>query len=115
MPRLIIANIDYLVTVDPSRQIIRDGAIVIQDGRIAGVGKTAEFPSNPGDNVIDGRGKPHCPGCSIPTFTTPSSSGAAAGMKPIRGRSGCSAGCGRSRRTWKKGMRCARRGLPSSR
>ena len=55
MPRLIIANIDYLVTVDPSRRIIRDGAIVIQDGRIAGVGKTAEFPSNPGDDVIDGR------------------------------------------------------------
>ncbi len=33
MPRLIIANIDYLVTVDPSRRIIRDGALVIQDGR----------------------------------------------------------------------------------
>ena len=29
MPRLVIANIDYLVTVDPSRRIIRDGAIVL--------------------------------------------------------------------------------------
>ena len=62
MPRLIIANIDYLVTVDPSRRIIRDGAMVIQDGRIAAVGKTAEFPSNPGDDVIDGRGKLALPG-----------------------------------------------------
>ncbi len=46
MPRLIIANIDYLVTVDPSRRIIRDGALIIQNGRIAAVGKTAEFPPN---------------------------------------------------------------------
>jgi cytosine/adenosine deaminase-related metal-dependent hydrolase len=62
MPRLIIANIDYLVTVDPSRRIIRDGALVIQDGRIVGVGKTGEFPSTPGDDVIDGRGKLALPG-----------------------------------------------------
>ena len=40
MPRLIITNIDYLVTVDPSRRIIRDGALVIQDGRIVAVGKS---------------------------------------------------------------------------
>ena len=40
MPRLIINNIDYLVTVDPSRRIIRDGALVIQDDRIVAVGKT---------------------------------------------------------------------------
>src|ERR1700730_15101571 len=62
MPRLIIANLDYLVTVDPSRRIIRDGALVIQDGRIVAVGKTAEFPSNPDDDVIDGRGKLALPG-----------------------------------------------------
>ena len=62
MPRLIIANIDYLVTVDPSRRIIRDGALVIQDGRIVAVGKTAEFPASPGDDVIDGRGKLALPG-----------------------------------------------------
>ncbi len=62
MPRLIITNIDYLVTVDPSRRIIRDGALVIQDGRIVAVGKTAEVPSNPDDDVIDGRGKLALPG-----------------------------------------------------
>ena len=62
MPRLIIANIDYLVTVDPSRRIIRDGALVIQDGRTVAVGKTAEFPLQPSDDVIDGRGKLALPG-----------------------------------------------------
>src|SRR3989454_2204752 len=62
MPRLIITNIDYLVTVDPSRRIIRDGALVIRDGRIVAVGKTAEVPSNPDDDVIDGRGKLALPG-----------------------------------------------------
>src|SRR5438045_5002859 len=62
MSRLVIANIDYLVTVDPSRRIIRDGALVIQDGRIVAVGKTGEFPANPDDDVIDGRGKLALPG-----------------------------------------------------
>jgi len=62
MLRLIINNIDYLVTVDQSRRIIRDGALVIQDGRIVAVGKTAEFPPSPGDDVIDGRGKLALPG-----------------------------------------------------
>src|SRR5258707_12216231 len=62
MPRRSIANIDSLVTVDPSRRIIRDGALVIQDGRIVAVGKTGEFPTNPGDELIDGRGKLALPG-----------------------------------------------------
>src|SRR5262249_56951293 len=62
MPRLIITNIDYLVTVDPSRRIIRDGALVMQDDRIVAVGKTAELPADPGDDVIDGRGKLALPG-----------------------------------------------------
>jgi cytosine/adenosine deaminase-related metal-dependent hydrolase len=43
MPRLIITNIDYLVTVDPSRRIIRDGALVIRDGRIVAVGERLNF------------------------------------------------------------------------
>src|SRR5947209_18897608 len=62
MPRLIITNIDYLVTVDPSRRIIRDGALIIQDDRILAVGKTNESSSNQDDDVIDGRGKLALPG-----------------------------------------------------
>src|SRR5262245_65838224 len=52
MPRLIISNIDYLVTVDPGRRIIRDGALVIQDGRIVGLGKSTEFPTHAGAEII---------------------------------------------------------------
>jgi cytosine/adenosine deaminase-related metal-dependent hydrolase len=62
MHRLIITNIDYLVTVDPSRRIIRDGALVMQDDLIVAVGKTAEFPAGLDDDVIDGRGKLALPG-----------------------------------------------------
>ena len=62
MPRLLIGNIDYLVTVDPQRRIIRDGAIVVEGGRITGVGKSADFPASSSDEVIDGRGKLALPG-----------------------------------------------------
>jgi 5-methylthioadenosine/S-adenosylhomocysteine deaminase len=62
MSRLVISGIDYLVTVDPSRRVIRDGTLVIQDGRIVAVGKTVELPSCPGDDTIDGRGKLALPG-----------------------------------------------------
>ena len=37
-------------------------ALVIQNDRIVGVGKSNEFPPNPGDDVIDGRGKLALPG-----------------------------------------------------
>ena len=62
MPRLVISNIDYLVTVDAERRIIRDGALVIKDGRIVSVGKSKEVASEPGEDVIDGRGKLALPG-----------------------------------------------------
>src|SRR6516164_10771644 len=62
MPRLVIANIDYLVTVDPQRRIIRDGALVIEGGRIAAVGKSSELPPQADDDVIDGHGKLALPG-----------------------------------------------------
>jgi 5-methylthioadenosine/S-adenosylhomocysteine deaminase len=62
MARLVVKNIDYLVTVDRARRIVRDGAVVIEDGRFAAVGKTAEIASDPADDVIDGRGKLVLPG-----------------------------------------------------
>jgi len=40
---LLLRNIDWLITVDPGRRIIRDAAIGVQDGRIAAIGKTAEL------------------------------------------------------------------------
>ncbi len=38
---LVVAGIDWLVTVDPQRRVIRDAAIAVKDGRFAAVGKTA--------------------------------------------------------------------------
>ena len=43
MARLVIANIDYLVTVDRDRRIITDGALVLEGGRIRAVGKTRDI------------------------------------------------------------------------
>jgi 5-methylthioadenosine/S-adenosylhomocysteine deaminase len=37
---LLVTGIDWLITVDPTRRIIRDAAIAIQEGRFAAVGKT---------------------------------------------------------------------------
>src|SRR5437588_3198043 len=62
MSRLVITNIDYVVTVDASRRIIRDGALIIRNGRIVAVGKSHEFAPEAGDEAIDGRGKLALPG-----------------------------------------------------
>jgi glucose-6-phosphate 1-dehydrogenase len=40
---LIVRHIDWLITVDPKRRIIRDAALVIQDGKFAAIGKTDEI------------------------------------------------------------------------
>lgn len=38
---LLIRNIDWLITVDAERRIIRDAAIAVKDGKFAAIGKTA--------------------------------------------------------------------------
>jgi 5-methylthioadenosine/S-adenosylhomocysteine deaminase len=63
MSDLLIVNADYLLTLDPSRRILRDGAIAIKGGRIAAVGKTSEVkPTLPDAEVIDAKGKLVLPG-----------------------------------------------------
>ena len=63
MGTLLIKNADWLVTMDGERRIIRDGAVAIQDDRIAAVGKTAEIgPNFKADKEIDARGKLVLPG-----------------------------------------------------
>ena len=39
----LVTNVDWLITVDKQRRIVRDAAIAIKDGRIAAIGKTAEI------------------------------------------------------------------------
>ncbi len=43
---LIIANIDWLITVDADRRIIRDGAVAVDRGKIVAVGKSAQIASD---------------------------------------------------------------------
>ena len=40
---LLIADISWLITVDPGRRIIRDAAIAVDNGKIKAVGKSAEL------------------------------------------------------------------------
>ena len=45
---LVIADIDWLITVDSGRRIIRDAAIAVQGGRIAAQGKPSELAAKGG-------------------------------------------------------------------
>ena len=40
---LIVRNIDWLITVDPQRRVIRDAALAVKDGAFAAIGKTADI------------------------------------------------------------------------
>ena len=50
-----IDNARYVITVDGGRRIIRDGAILIEGGRIREVGKATALAGRPADRVIDAR------------------------------------------------------------
>ena len=45
----------YVLTLDPQRRIIQDGALLLENGRITRVGKAAELASSRADRVIDAR------------------------------------------------------------
>ena len=49
-----IENVRFILTLDPERRIIRDGAIVVEGSRITQVGKAADLKDVPADRVIDG-------------------------------------------------------------
>jgi 5-methylthioadenosine/S-adenosylhomocysteine deaminase len=71
MQKLLVKNIDWVVTVDCDRRMIEDGAIAVIGDRIAAVGKSAALETSFGaDVVIDGRGLMALPGlvdCSVAT------------------------------------------------
>jgi len=45
----------YVLTLDPQRRIIQDGALLIEGGRLIRVGKAAELATASADRVIDAR------------------------------------------------------------
>jgi 5-methylthioadenosine/S-adenosylhomocysteine deaminase len=60
---LLIRDIDWLITVDPGRRILRDAAIAVKDGRILAVGKTAELAKTYADTkAFSARGHVVTPG-----------------------------------------------------
>lgn len=62
MADLVIANA-YVITVDPDRRIIHDGAVAVADGRILAVGPTAEIlRDHSAPQVIEAGGKVMLPG-----------------------------------------------------
>src|SRR5260370_320320 len=54
-PSLKIDRARYVVSVDDHRRIIRDGSILIENGRISRVGRADELAQAPADRVIDAR------------------------------------------------------------
>jgi len=60
---LLIKNIDWLITVDPGRRILRDGAIAVKDGKIAAIGKSSELTKTySAADEMSGRGMVVTPG-----------------------------------------------------
>src|SRR5258708_34081266 len=60
---LIIADIAWLITMDPSRRVIRDAAIAVGGGKIIAVGKSADVTAHyAGKSSVAGRGTVVPPG-----------------------------------------------------
>ncbi len=59
---MLIKNIRYIVTMDPQRRLIKDGAIFIEDNKITDVGKNEICKKYKTDDVIDAKGMVAMPG-----------------------------------------------------
>lgn len=62
IPTLKIDHARFILTMDPRRQIIRDGSIVMEGSQITHVGKATELANIATDRVIDARGMVVTPG-----------------------------------------------------
>lgn len=61
--RQILVKGGIVVTVDPQRRVIKDGAVLVEGQRIAEVGKSADlFRKHPQADVLEARGKMILPG-----------------------------------------------------
>ena len=61
-PGLVVRHLEYLVTMDAERRVLRDAAVVVRDGRFVWVGPTDELPETPGARVVDGHHHVATPG-----------------------------------------------------
>ena len=64
---MLLQNADFVITVDPSRRILTGASLVIKEGRIADLGKTAEIDARwagafTADQIIDASGTLIAPG-----------------------------------------------------
>src|SRR5712671_3278548 len=60
---LVIADIAWLITMDPSRRIIRDAAVAVDGGRVVAVGKSADITARyAAKSSVDGRDTVATPG-----------------------------------------------------
>lgn len=60
---LIVREVDWAITVDTSRRVIRDAAIAVKDGKFTAVGKSADIGQAwQAANVVSGRGTVLTPG-----------------------------------------------------
>ena len=60
---LVVANIDWLITVDPGRRIIRDAALAVRGGKIVAIAKAAEIAKEfAAGRLVDARGTVATPG-----------------------------------------------------
>ena len=62
---MLVRNADWLITMDPQRRMVRDGALAVHDGVIKAVGTTADLEAagyHEAAVTIDGRGRLITPG-----------------------------------------------------
>ncbi len=60
---LLVLNLDWLITVDGTRRVIRDAGIAIREGRFQAVGKSAELAAAwTANTVLDARNRVGTPG-----------------------------------------------------
>jgi len=65
MSRLLVKNIDVLLTMDAQRREIKDGAIYVEENVITQIGRSADLEADPAlkpERVINGRGTVVMPG-----------------------------------------------------
>ena len=60
---LVVRNIDWLISVDAKRRVIRDAAIAVKDGKFAAIGKSAAIDTAwRAENTVDAKGTVVTPG-----------------------------------------------------